>query len=251
MAKFSSSTRGICTRYVGEREYSRGWRFFPAKFARSFAFKPRASLPSSHLLCSIPGPDLLVSLAGRQHSLLDHRVVLLTRGDNLWPEDAQGARSAAGMLAHAQEHLTFDALAAPITFLRSPLAALLLPPVDSRCTGHPCCRCAGSSRARAAVAATTVRSSSHSAIQRQQTSTNSSARIFFASGGQGLAEKCSCGCAGGGDECSLLHVFSGPPLGVVSVTGVEIYIIFFIAEMKRSRRADHSGHGPFSFIARF
>ena len=26
---------------------------------------------------------------------------------------------------------------------------------------------------------------------------------------------------------------------------------FFIAEMKRSRRADHDGHGPFSFIARF
>ena len=198
-----------------------------------------------------PGPDLLVSLAGRQHSLLDHRVVLLTRGDNLRPEDAQGARCAAGMLAHAQEHLTFDALAAPITFLRSPLAALLLPPVDSRCTGHPCCRCAGSSRARAAVAATTVRSSSHSAIQRQQTSTNSSARIFFASGGQGLAEKCSCGCAGGGDECSLLRVFSGPPLGVVSVTGQNCDIIFFIAEMKRSRRADHDGHGPFSFIARF
>ena len=135
-------------------------------------------MSASHLLCYVPGPDLLVSLAGRQHSLLNHRVVLLTRGDNLRPEDAQGARCAAGMLAHAQEHSTFDALAAPITFLRSPLAALLLPPVDSRCTGHPCCRCAGSSRARAAVAATTVRSSSHSAIQRQQTSTNSSARIF-------------------------------------------------------------------------
>ena len=49
----------------------------------------------------------------------------------------------------------------------------------------------------------------------------------FASGGQGLAEKCSCECAGGGDESSLLRVFSGPPLGVVSVTGVEIYINFF------------------------
>ena len=163
--------------------HSERLRFFHAVYTQTFAFKPRASLPASHLLCSIPGPDHQYAFAGRQHSLSCihsstngsfSSLAVTIFGRNTFRECAT-LQVCWLMLKNIEpsmrspRHSLFCARHAP-RFSSHPLTS-------SR-AGHPCCPCTGCCHARAAAATSTLPSSSHPAIPRKQTSTSSSAQKF-------------------------------------------------------------------------